>query len=82
MFHAYVIYSVLFDRYYKGHCSDLKRRLDGHNSGNTKSTRNFRPWILVYSESFTMLEEAIKREKYYKTAAGRRFLKSMIKRPQ
>jgi len=78
MFHAYVIYSTSFDKYYKGHCSDLDKRLLGHNSGNTKSTRLFRPWILIYSESFSSLEEAILREKYFKTAAGRRFLKNEI----
>jgi putative endonuclease len=78
MYYAYVLYSPEFSKLYKGHCSDLNKRLSGHNSGNTKSTRNFRPWILVYSESYNSLEEAIQREKYFKTAAGRRFLKIRI----
>ena len=79
MYFTYVIYSPTHKKLYKGYCSDLILRLAGHNSGNTKSTKPFRPWILVWSESHLTLAEAIKREKYLKTAAGRRFLKYIIK---
>jgi len=78
MYFVYVIYSSGFHKYYKGHCSDLHKRLEGHNSGNTKSTRPFRPWVIAYSECFVTLKEAVEREKYFKTAAGRRFLKGKL----
>jgi len=35
-------------------------------------------WKIIYFESFETLEDAIKREKYFKTAAGRRFLKKVL----
>ena len=77
-YYAYVLYSPNTDRFYKGHCSDVSRRLAEHNAGKTKSIKAFIPWKLVYSEEFNSREEAIKREKYFKTAAGRRFLKKVI----
>ena len=77
-YYAYVLYSSSSDRFYKGHCSNLAKRLSEHNSGKTKSIRAFIPWQLVYHEVFETREKAIKREQYFKTAAGRRFLKDKI----
>jgi putative endonuclease len=78
MFFTYVLYSNNFHRFYKGHCEDLKQRLKEHNAGKTASTKSFIPWKIIYFESFEILENAIKREKYFKTAAGRRFLKKVL----
>ncbi|HEX6848133.1 MAG TPA: GIY-YIG nuclease family protein [Chitinophagaceae bacterium] len=75
MFFAYVLKSLDHDFYYKGHCENLDERLIQHNSGMTESIRPYIPFILVYKEEFTTREEAIKRERYFKSAAGRRFLK-------
>ena len=75
MFFAYVLKSLDHDFYYKGHCENLDERLTQHNSGMTESIRPYIPFKLVYKEEFTTREEAIKRERYFKSAAGRRFLK-------
>ena len=75
---AYILYSPSFKRYYKGHCKNIKERIKEHNSGKTKSTKAFIPWKLVYQEEFNTRENAIARERYFKTAAGRRFLKKKI----
>ncbi|MCC7402058.1 MAG: GIY-YIG nuclease family protein [Chitinophagaceae bacterium] len=78
MYFAYVLKSIHHDYYYKGHCEDLEKRLAQHNSGMTDSIRPYIPFKLVYSEQFQTREEAIAREKYFKSAAGRRFLKKML----
>jgi putative endonuclease len=78
MFYAYVLKSIRHDHYYKGHCQDLKKRIAQHNSGMTKSIRHYIPFELVYFEEFETGEEAIAREKYFKTAAGRKFLKNKL----
>ncbi|MBK8519653.1 MAG: GIY-YIG nuclease family protein [Ferruginibacter sp.] len=75
MFYAYVIKSLNHDFYYKGHCEDLDQRLKQHNSGMTESIRPYLPFKLVYKEEFNTRAEAISREKYLKSSAGRRFLK-------
>lgn len=78
MYYAYVIKSINAGFYYKGHCEDLQLRLKQHNSGMTESIKSYIPFVLVYFEEFETREEAIKREKYFKTAAGRKFLKTKI----
>ena len=75
MFYAYVIKSVASPHYYKGHCVDLDERLKQHNSGMTRSIKKFIPFEIVYFEVFETREEAISREQYLKSAAGRRFLR-------
>jgi putative endonuclease len=78
MFYAYVVKSEDHDFHYKGHCEDLDKRLKQHNSGMTESIRKYIPFKIVYSEEFATRGEAVKREKYFKSAAGRRFLKTKL----
>ncbi len=78
MFYAYVLKSVEHNYYYKGHCRDLEKRLHQHNSGMTGSIRPYIPFTLVCFEAFETEQEAIEREKYYKSAAGRRYLKKVL----
>jgi putative endonuclease len=75
MFYAYVLKRQSFDFYYKGHCHDLDKRLKEHNGGMTTSTRPYLPFTVAYFEEFVSLEEAIKREKYFKSAAVEDFLR-------
>jgi len=77
-FYTYILYSRSHNRFYKGHCNDLERRLREHNNGRTKSNKAFRPWEIIYFETFDNEKDAILREKYFKTSAGRRFLKKKI----
>jgi putative endonuclease len=44
----------------------------------TKSIRPFLPFTIIYTEPFETEGEAIAREKYFKTAAGRKFLKNKL----
>ena len=78
MFYAYVLKSTMHDYYYKGHCRDVEKRILQHNSGMTKSIKPYIPLILVYFEAFDTEAEAIVREKYFKSAAGRRFLRQKL----
>jgi putative endonuclease len=78
MFNAYVIKSIRTTFLYKGHCENLQERLKQHNAGQTQSTRPHLPFEIIHFEEFPTRAEAIKREKYFKSAAGRRFLKSKM----
>jgi putative endonuclease len=64
--------------FYKGHCHDIEKRILQHNSGMTESIRPYIPFKLVYFEEFETEKEAIAREKYFKSGAGRRFLKKVL----
>jgi putative endonuclease len=77
MYTVYVLKDVK-GKHYKGLTNDLERRLREHKSGHTITTSKMQGLKLVYSETFNTFPEARAREKYFKTAAGRRFLKNKI----
>ena len=79
-YYVYVLKSVANGRFYKGHTNDIKKRLVEHNSGKTKSTKGYIPWQLMYYETFLTKEEAILREKFFKTGSGREFLRDKLKK--
>jgi putative endonuclease len=62
--------------YYYGHCNDIGKRLKRHNAGKVRSTKAYRPWKLIYTEEFETKSEAYKREQYFKSIDGYRYLKS------
>jgi putative endonuclease len=78
MYFAYVLKSIQHEFYYKGHCHDLNKRLQQHNSGATESIRPYIPFKVVYFEKFETEKEAIERERYFKSSAGRRYLKTKL----
>jgi putative endonuclease len=77
---TYILYSQLRDRYYIGYSHDPIARLEEHNSGATISTRNGRPWQLVYQEEFDNKTNAIKRESEIKRKKSRKYIESLIKK--
>lgn len=76
----YTVY-VLKDKngkLYKGMTNNLARRLSEHRSGHTITTARMTDLQVIYEEKFESKSEARKREIYFKTAAGRRFLKDKV----
>ncbi|MEK7080495.1 MAG: GIY-YIG nuclease family protein [Patescibacteria group bacterium] len=69
MFYFYVIKSKKDNQLYFGYTSDLKNRFKEHNSGQTKSTKNRRPFILVYYEGYLSKRDAMQREYQIKRRA-------------
>lgn len=65
-------------KFYKGYTSNLERRLKEHRAGLTITTSRMEGLEVVYTESFDDSEDARKREKYFKSAAGRKFLKNKV----
>ncbi len=61
---------------YKGMTNNMERRLREHRSGYTKTTKKMKDVKVVYTEKYDTFTEARKRELYFKSAAGRRYLKS------
>ncbi|MBI4363421.1 MAG: GIY-YIG nuclease family protein [Candidatus Doudnabacteria bacterium] len=78
MFYTYVLRSLKDLKLYIGWTSDLRIRVKKHNDGFVLATKYRRPLELVYYEACLSKEKAIKREKYFKTGFGRRFLKDRI----
>lgn len=78
MFYTYVLRSTKDNDLYIGWTTDLKNRFELHNKGLVQATKHRKPLHLVYYEACLNKEKAIKREKYFKTGFGRRFLKERI----
>jgi putative endonuclease len=72
---VYILESEIDGRLYKGQTRDINKRILEHNSGKTKSTKGYKPWKLVYFEKFETRDEAVLREKFFKTGSGRELLK-------
>lgn len=78
MFYTYVLLSNKDDKFYIGFTNDLRKRVEDHQKGKVDSTKGRRPFVLVYYEACLNEKDAIKREKYFKTGFGRRFLNNRL----
>jgi putative endonuclease len=77
-FFVYVWQSKKDSRLYVGFTIDLDKRIQEHNNGKTKSTKGFRPWVLVYKEIVETRELARSREKFLKSGIGKKIIKEYI----
>ena len=67
MWILYLIQNTDSKEIYFGITSNLKQRLQTHNSGGKKfTTRNNGEWILVYAEAYRSKKDALYREKRLK----------------
>ena len=73
---VYVLVSKKNNSQYVGMSEDPERRLSEHNRGKVKSTKAKILWVKVHEESHENRILAREREKYLKSAAGRRFRKN------
>lgn len=77
MYYVYVLRNP--KQFYIGSTNDLKRRFAEHVGNESFSTKNRGLWRLVYYEACEAEKDARVREKYLKTAWGKRYLKNRIK---
>ena len=78
MFFTYVLISETDNKFYVGFTDNLEKRIEEHQRGAVASTANRRPLKLIYYEACLNKKDALKREKYFKTGFGRRFLKNRL----
>jgi predicted GIY-YIG superfamily endonuclease len=62
-------------RYYTGITSDIRSRLEWHNSGPSGWTIHHRPWTVVVAIEFADPHAARRFESYLKSGSGRAFSK-------
>ncbi len=74
MFYTYIIRSKLNPaQTYVGYSSNLKQRLEYHNSGKCKHTSKFIPWEIEFYAAFKDKPKALDFEKYLKSHSGKAF---------
>ena len=78
MYYVYVLRSVSDDGFYIGYSASLRKRFKEHVQGGSFATSHRGPWKLIYYEAYLEQADALGREKYLKSGAGRRFLKAQL----
>jgi putative endonuclease len=76
----YLLQSKKNQSFYIGYTSDLKQRLEMHNSGESSYTKKYVPWKLLYFEGYASKQDAYLRERSLKRhAQGLRRLKERLR---
>ena len=66
MYYTYILQSEIDMKFYIGFTKDLKQRFDNHQKGLVDSTKDRRPFKLVYYEAYKSEEDARRRERSVK----------------
>ena len=77
--YVYILHSEKDGNLYVGCTNDLKKRMIEHMKGEVYSTKNRLPLKLIYYEFSLNQKDAYGREKYLKTAWGKRYIKNKLK---
>ena len=75
---VYALANNMNNEIYVGMSKHVDIRLEEHNSGKNRYTKAFKPWYLFFTEPHDSYMEARKREKYFKSSAGKKVLKSIL----
>jgi len=78
MHYVYLLHSVSDDGLYIGYSANLRRRVTQHVKGDAFATSYRGPWKLIYYEAYIEQADALGRERYLKSGAGRRFLRLQL----
>jgi putative endonuclease len=76
MYIVYVLISPSANKTYVGYTADLQRRMVEHNHSGKGFTKSHRSWNILFTETYATKQEAMKRERYFKTGKGREEIKS------
>ena len=80
MYFVYLLESSINNKWYIGYTpAKVLNRLVQHNKGKVQSTKAFKPWKIIYYEAYINRSDALGRERFLKSGAGRRFLKKQLK---
>ena len=78
--YVYVLRSLVDKQFYVGLTNNLHERFQQHNNGLVMSTKGRKPFELIYWEGCLNRSDAAQREKYLKSAWGKRYLKMRLRR--
>ena len=78
-YYVYVLRSRIDKKLYTGYTSDLKKRIELHNSGKVNSTKYRKPLDLIYFEGCKNQKDATRREKYLKSGNGKIYLRNRLR---
>lgn len=79
--YVYILRSQKDGKWYSGCTSNLRKRLEQHNSEKLVSwTKGRGPFELIYYEAYRNQKDAWAREKQIKSGNGKRFMRERLRR--
>lgn len=80
MYRIYFAKSIKNEKVYVGSTSkDPGKRVNEHNHGSNSWSKQNAPFKLIYYESFLCKNDALQRERFYKSGIGKRIKQAIIK---
>jgi putative endonuclease len=76
MYKRYILQSLYDGSFYYGHSKNLDQRLIAHNKGRVRYTKARRPWKVHYFEEFKTKSQAYRRELFFKSIEGYKYLRA------
>ena len=80
-YYVYILQNDTTGKTYTGQTSNLEERIKRHNSdyGKGRYTRKHDgSWYLIYSEKYETRSKAMKRESFFKSGKGRKWIQNNI----
>lgn len=74
----YALRNLVNSELYVGISQDVDKRIKEHNQGKNRYTKAFIPWSVFYTEPHQDYVSARKREKYFKNASGKKYLRKIL----
>lgn len=74
-YYVYILKSKKDGSRYIGVTTDLKKRLEAHNSGSTKYSKSKKPYGVMWYCAFADKQKAYQFEQYLKSSSGYAFMK-------
>lgn len=74
-FYVYILKSTVNGDLYVGSTQDFENRFRLHNAGRVKSTKGYKPWILLETRECDSRSEAVRLEKFLKTGQQKELLR-------
>jgi putative endonuclease len=79
-YYVYVLRSRADQHFYVGLTNNLPARIHAHNAGLVRATKGRVPFQLIYWEGCLNQSDAAQRERYLKSAWGKRYIKTRLRR--
>ncbi|PKM91122.1 excinuclease ABC subunit C [Candidatus Falkowbacteria bacterium HGW-Falkowbacteria-1] len=79
MYYIYILENKNDKSWYTGYSSNLRRRIRDHLIGKgCQTTSKKNAWYLIYYEAYLIKKDAMKREAFLKSGAGRKYIKKQL----
>jgi len=79
-YYVYILKSQKNNSLYIGYTTDLRKRFEQHNNGESLATKPFRPYRLIFYEAFLNRIDAKHREEYLKSGWGNKTIKKLLRK--